>query len=187
MRPTVFGASAVAFLSIGLLCDCTAAPTPASRSATPGGPGVQASDVLEIVGPTAIGFFPAYEESRVATDPGLASGLEHFEFAMADLSRCVEPAGVKVQVVVAGSLRVRDGEQMEELPLEEVVPENAGCYLVAPGRPPRIVRGRAGTSSLVQLCPAAASVYFDIASCCPAGFRCCPDGEVIDETTSCDG
>ena len=174
----------------GVLCQCIAAQTLAAGSgseATAKAAGVPGSGVVEIVGPTVVGFFPAYTDELLAKDPGLASGLEHFQFAMHDTARCAEPEGVKVEVVVSDALRIRDGKHEDRLLLQELVPSNAGCYLVAPGRPPRIVRGEAGTSSLVQLCPAAASSYFKIASCCPVGFRCCSDGRVLDEATSCDG
>ena len=185
--PGTAGHALVALLT-AVLCACSHSRTLDRQPAMqPGATVPLQSRFVDVIGPTVVGFFPAYPEGAIQTDPGLASGLEHFQFAMADTARCAELAGVKVLVVVADSVLIRNGKQEETLQLKEIVPENAGCYLVAPGKGPRIVRGGAGTSSLVQRCPAAAAVYFDIASCCPPGIRCCPDGRVVGDTLSCDG
>jgi len=88
------------------------------------------------------------------------------------MAKCLRPRGIPVRAVQGALIVFENGSRREEMIL------GVGCYLTAPGREAKIVRALAGPSSLVVLCPAAASVYFGAAECCPNGtvlsdeFRC---------------
>lgn len=137
--------------------------------------------VVEVRAPMVVGFFPALSGKALGSDQGTASALDHFYQALADTAECLEPAGVEVRGVLADRIVFRDGRKESELPLVAGSNESVGCYLVAPGREPQIVRAKAGPSSLIILCPAVSSMYFEAPSCCPAGFTCSPEGLTVGE------
>jgi hypothetical protein len=134
------------------------------------------TQVIEVHGPMAVGFFPNVGQAELDADEGARSALEHFGYAVEDMTKCLDPKGIPVQAVQAELLIFQDGARRSELSLRHVSNESVGCYLVAPSREPKIIRATAGPSSLVILCPAAASFYFGIPECCPDGFKCCPNG-----------
>ena len=141
--------------------------------------------VVSVRSPVAIGFFPIVaDEDR---DEGVDSAAEHFTYAVSDMTKCLQKKGIPVQVVEARNVVIENGGKRSVLDLTSVSNESIGCYLVAPNRKPMIVRATAGASSLMVLCPSAASVYFNVPDCCPSGWRCCPDGGVVDEAYECPG
>jgi hypothetical protein len=160
------------------------APTDHAKSQ---GEQTSATQVIEVHGPMAVGFFPIVTQAGVDADDEVRSALEHFGCAIEDMTKCLRPKGIPVQAVQAEAVIFNDGDRRRQLSLWKISNESVGCYLIEPGRDPKIVRATAGPSSLVVLCPAAASMYFDIPECCPQGFRCCPDGSVVDEAYPCDG
>jgi hypothetical protein len=92
-----------------------------------------------------------------------------------------------VRAVYANEIVFENGDRRSTLDLHELSNESVGCAFMAPGREPKIVRATAGPSSLVLLCPAAASLYFVIPECCPEGWKCCPDGNVVGAEYPCPG
>ena len=142
--------------------------------------------VIEVHKPMAVGFLPMVTQADVNADESLRSALEHLAYAIDDMTKCLRPEGISVQTVRAELLIFQDATRREEVPLRGRSDENVGCYLVEPNRPPKIIRTTTGPSSLVVLCPAAASVYFGIPKCCPRGFRCCFDGRVLDQADTCE-
>ena len=148
---------------------------------------VPVEKVVEVHGPIAVGFFPFVTNEEASRDHEVGEAMAHFSFALQDLAECLKPSGIPVQAVYADSVVFLSGNKRDVLALRRNSSESVGCYFVAPGRQPKVVIGETGPSSLVVLCPAAASLYFSLPSCCPQGVRCCPDGRVIDKSYSCDG
>jgi hypothetical protein len=141
--------------------------------------------VILVRSPLAIGFFPIVTDENRGED--VDSAAEHFTYAVGDMARCLQPKGIPVQIIEAKSMVIENGAARSALNLAPVSNESIGCYLVAPNREPMIVRAIAGASSLMALCPSAASVYFNVPECCPSGWRCCPDGTAVDESYECAG
>ena len=139
--------------------------------------------VVSVGAPIAIGFFPLVPPTEMSE--GIESAAEHFSFAISDLSSCLEPSGIQVEVVESKSLLIDNPGNRDVVDLSALSNESIGCYLVAPGRQPMIVRADTGASSLVIRCPSAAAVYFNVPECCPQGWTCCPDGSPIDEGSEC--
>jgi hypothetical protein len=141
---------------------------------------------IEVQGPLAVGFFPKIAQVELDADEGARSALEHLGYAVEEMSKCLRPRGISVQAVQTELLIFQNGASRTELSLRDASNEIVGCYLVAPRREPKIIRATAGPSSLVILCPAAASLYFGVPECCPDGFECCRDGRVVDAAYECD-
>jgi len=147
----------------------------------------QQTETIEVRRPLLIGFFPTITGVDAGGSTAQASALEHFAWAMETARRCLESTQVEVLEIHAQVVVVQDQDRRDQLSLIGTGTETIGCYLVTPGRQAQVIRATAGPSSLIVLCAAAASVYFDVPQCCPEGFRCCADGSVKDETVPCDG
>ena len=141
------------------------------------------STVISVRAPIAIGFFPLVSPTEVSEGVELAA--EHFSYAISDLSSCLDPSGIAVEIVEAKVLVVDNGGNRDIIDLAARSNESIGCYLVAPGRQPMIVRAEGGASSLTIRCPSAAAVYFEVPDCCPEGFICCPDGNPVYDGSEC--
>jgi len=141
------------------------------------------SPVISVDAPIAIGFFPLVELADWSEGDQLAA--DHFSFAMSDLSTCLQGSNVPVEIVEAKALLIDNLGERDVVDLSTNSNESIGCYLAAPGRPPMIVRAGNGASSLTVRCPSAAAVYFDVPTCCPEGFHCCPDGSPVGEESQC--
>jgi hypothetical protein len=116
-----------------------------------------------------VGFFPAVTEQQLETDAGIASALEHWEWALENAQGCFGPKGIHVQAVVADAIRIEsDGRAIEIAPRLGTAPD-IGYYLITPGRAPALVKPRAGPSSLLHLLPEAAAAYFAVPECAPEG------------------
>ena len=139
-----------------------------TRSAEPGG--LNAVVTIHVSKPMVVGFFSS----------GTA-GDEHLDWGIEVTTACARPKGVAVQEVAADKLVFVDGDKRSELSIPEDGNDGLGCYLVAPGRQPKIVRGTIAPSYLTMACPAAAASYFDIPACCPKGGRCLADGTFVPE------
>lgn len=145
------------------------------------------ADVIQVTRPMLIGFFPEVSEAQLNEIQGAASALDHWSYALQKTEQCLGGTDVKVSHVRASLLKIENGNALDQLDLSEPSNNTIGCYLAAPGRAPVVVYASAGPSSLLVLCPAAASGYFEVPSCCPDGFRCCPDGRMIDVELRCEG
>jgi hypothetical protein len=141
--------------------------------------------VVQITAPVLFGFFPPVSDAELDSNEGLASALEHFEWALEKSQGCLAGKGVEVRAVYADRVTIENREAREHLEVGGTSRDDIGCYLAAPGRSARVVRATMGPSFLVSGCPAAASLYFSVPECCPRGMRCCPSGNVIDEEFTC--
>ena len=142
---------------------------------------------IRIDRPMVVGFFPNVTQAEIDADDSLQSAVEHFISALQDTAKCMEASGIPVPAACADRIIFREGNSRSEVSLNELSNESIGCAMLAPNRKPRLVRASAGPSSLILLCPAAASLYFTIPACCPQGFKCCPDGNVVGEDHPCEG
>ena len=150
------------------------------------------SSVVVVRRPIIIGFFPAVgatlgPDLTAPDQSGLLSAMDHFTWALDNVRACLESKGVLVREVYADQLVVRNRRVVERLELSEGDNDSIGCYIVAPGRSPAVVRATQGASSLVLACQVQAAVYFSIPECCPEGVTCCLDGSYRLDKTGCDG
>jgi hypothetical protein len=181
----LLGLGAVLFVVVTSVAPAgTGSDIPAVPDASDNG---QQTEVIEVDGPLLVGFFPVVTGAGTTGNGAVESALEHFDWALETARQCLQSTGVNVREVHAQVVVVHNRGSRDQLSLAGTGNDSIGCYLVAPGRQAHIVRASAGPSSLIVLCPAAASVYFDVPQCCPDGFRCCPDGSVRDESIECDG
>lgn len=139
-----------------------------------------------VSGPTVIVFSPAATDAQLATDDGLASSLDHLGKALGQTEQCLAGSPVTALMFRGNRLSVETSRGVDAFDLSASDNSSIGCYLSAPGKASRTIFASAGASSLIVLCPAAAAAYFGIPACCPNGFTCCEDGEVVDEASRCD-
>ena len=119
---------------------------------------------IAITRPTIIGYFPAVTDAELDDSDGLSSALDHLQIALEKSDACFGSKGVSVQAVFADEIAVvYDGRVQEIVPMRK--PDGIGAFLVAPGRPGRVVHAGRGPSSLVFYLPAAASEYFQLPPC----------------------
>lgn len=171
----------VGVLASALMVGCAARPSPPETAVS----GAGRSEVIQVDGPQVVGFFPDVSEAQVEADRGTQSALEHFGYALEDTAKCLRPSRIPVRAVYASEIEfVHDGRR-SVLDLRALSNDSVGCALLAPAREPTFVRATAGPSSLIVLCPAAASLYFSAPECCPEGWKCCPDGNVVGAEHPC--
>lgn len=173
----------VSVLASALLIGCGARPSPPG----PDERGAERSEAIQVDRAQVVGFFPDVSEAEVEADQGTQSALEHFGYALEDTEKCLRPSGIPVRAVYANEIVFEDDGRRTVLDLRELSNESVGCAFVAPTREPKFVRATAGPSSLMLLCPAAASLYFSAPECCPKGWKCCPDGNVVGAEHPCPG
>jgi hypothetical protein len=145
------------------------------------------TEAIRVDRPMVVGFFPYFTQADIDADEGLQSALEHFRYAIEDTAECLEASAIPVKAVYAESIVFENGDRRSEVDLRELSNESVGCAFVAPDKDTRFVHAWAGPSSLILLCPAAASLYFSVPQCCPPGWKCCPDGNVIGDEYPCPG
>lgn len=146
------------------------------------------SELIQVDRAQVVGFFPKIKDDQIEAGQGTQSALEHIGYALEDMKKCLRKLGVPVRLVRADTIIFDGGgPRPVVLDLRELTNESFGCALAAPNREPRIVRASAGASSLIVLCPAAASSYFSVPECCPEGWKCCSDGTVVGEEYRCPG
>jgi len=151
---------------------------------------VQDPNAIKVSGPLVVGFFPASgaslgEFNGSDEDSPLVAAKDHLKWALDNVKTCMGSKGVEVREVYANRLSVDNQGKADSFDLIESSGESIGCYIVAPGRAPAIVRAGDESTSLVLACQASASVYFSMPECCPEGLVCCPDGTWRSQGTSC--
>ena len=142
-----------------------AAPLLATGLSAAGASAAASGDIIEVTGPTIIGFFPPQPDPAEDDDGGYSEGIAHLRFAIEDTAACLGDLKPTLRLEVTKTLKVRHGgeEHTIQLPLEW--PASAGAYLFAPGRPPRAVHATIGASSMSFDLPSAAAEYFGVPAC----------------------
>lgn len=138
--------------------DRRADPDPAQRAA----PDTTALVVIDR--PTVVGFFPPAADSAGAEEEGYSEGVAHVGFALEDAEKCLGRDSARVALVVDTAVRIRDGGRTDTLRFSRVDSLSFGAYLIAPGRPPRLVHAP-WPSALMQAVPEAIPEYFDRPAC----------------------
>lgn len=120
------------------------------------------SRTFEIDSATLIVFAPPFAEK--ATDEGSMEAVAHLQFAAEDTQRCMRPKKLKVALLYADVIVIRNGAATESLAVHDRG-QALGGILVAPGRKAKLVVSQIGPSTLQQLLPEAAAEYFRAAGC----------------------
>lgn len=143
-------------LAASLLTTCLSV---AGASATASG------EIIEVTGPTIIGFFPPPSDPAEDDDGGYSEGIAHLRFAIEDTAACLGDLKPTLRLEVTKTLKVRHGGEEHTFQLPPNWPASAGAYLFAPGKPPHAVHATVGASSMSFHLPNAASVYFGVPAC----------------------
>lgn len=142
---------AASLLAIGL--------SAASASAAASG------DIIEVTGPTIVGFFPPQSEPTKDDDGGYSEGIAHLRFAIENTAACLRDLKPTLRIEVTKTLKVRHGGEEHTFQLPPNWPASAGAYLFAPGKPPRAIHATVGVSSMSFHLPNAAAEYFGVPTC----------------------
>lgn len=113
--------------------DRHADPDPA-RNAVP-----DTTALVVIDRPTVIGYFPPAADSAEAEGDGYSEGEAHVGFALQDAEKCLGRDSAHVALVVDTAVRVQNQGRTDTLRFSRADSLSFGAYLIAPGRPPRLV------------------------------------------------
>lgn len=103
--------------------------------------------VVVIVGPTIVAFFPPTKtESRKNSDTGEA--LADFQFYAKEVRKRLSRAGIEFSEIYSHSFRIRIGQ---EVTVFRPTDDDAGYYLIIPGKKPRIEYGVMTDSDLLRV------------------------------------
>jgi len=120
------------------------------------------SRAVQVTEPSIIAFAPP--ALRAANQPGEAEAVAHIAYAMEDTVACLNPKKVKVELVFADRLVVRNGEHGGSF-LVGKLGQGVGAFLLEPGRKPIVIHTTIGVSSLQILLPSAAAQYWSVSGC----------------------
>jgi len=97
-------------------------------------------DVIEVIGPTLIAFFPRLSPRRIESNPELVYMLDDFYEHLKSIGTKLVAAGVRIYARPAGEIRI-----LEEGRVRTLVPPpeggDIGYYMVAPGLEATLVSG----------------------------------------------
>jgi hypothetical protein len=133
--------SAIAYF---VLCAFTVAPVAAEKQ-----------PVVVVRGPTVVAFFEPVPQVKLEKDPDANEALADFQLYAASLRAPLRKAGIEFHELYAHSFRLRVGNRLTTF---RPIKADVGCYLVAPGKKPRIEYGVMTDSDLLQV----ANTYFGI-------------------------
>jgi hypothetical protein len=114
--------------------------------------------------PTVVGFFPPAADSAAAEEDGYSEGVSHVGFALQDAENCLGRDSAHVALVVDTAVRLRYRGRTDTLRFSRVDSLSFGAYLIAPDRPPQLVRVP-WPSALIPAVAAAIPEYFHRPPC----------------------
>ena len=109
-----------------------------------------------------VAFLPP--DVRTAKDDGSANAASHLQFAVDDTIKCLKPKTVRVKLVYADRLELRNGPESQVFVVRKLG-QAVGAIVVEPGKKGRAVFSEVGPSTLQLLLPQAASEYWHTPSC----------------------
>lgn len=127
------------FLGVALIC---VSGTQASSVAA-----AEKQPVVVVTGPTIIAFFPLMQ-AALQKDADTNEGLADFQLYAKQVHEPLKEAGIEFSEIYTHSFRVRIGQDASVF---RPAKGNAGYYLIAPGKKPRIEYGVMTDSDLLQV------------------------------------
>lgn len=123
--------------------------------------------VIDVTGPTIVGFFPPLSEEELQRTPSVTQALAFLQFALNDAKACLATLAPTIRMEATSALKFRlDGSrQTIEFPQEEGL--WVGVVLLQPGQEPRVIHASAGPASLQQVLASASAEYFAAPECAP--------------------
>jgi hypothetical protein len=127
--------------------------------------GGKQTPVIDVTGPTVVGFFPPLSEEELQRTPAVSHALAFLQFALNDAEDCLAALAPTIRMEETSELKLRlDGKrQTIEIPQKDGL--WVGVVLLQPGQEPRIVHAVGGPASLQQTLVTAVAEYFSSPEC----------------------
>lgn len=120
------------------------------------------SESVAVAGSTLIAYMPP--ELREPKDNGEEEAVSHLRFAVEDTVKCLRPKRIRVVVVYADRLILKNRGAAETISVN-TFGQAIGAVLATPGKRAKVVAAEHGPSTLLQLLPAAAGRYWHAEGC----------------------
>jgi hypothetical protein len=130
------------------LCSFTVSPTTACTEKEP---------VVDVRGPTVVGFFKPVTQEELEQAPDINEALADFQLYASRIREPLRKQGIEFDELYAHSFRLRVRNRLISF---RPVKVDVGYYFITPGKSPRIEYGVMTDADLLQ----AAKEYFGIAA-----------------------
>jgi len=108
----------------------------------------QASETIEVNGPTIVAFFVPAAEIGAGQNTDGNEALADFQFYAGQVREPLRKSGVQFRVLYAGSFAIRTGHEVFRFNVRK---DGVGYFFFTPGKKPKKLLGVMNDSDLLQL------------------------------------